>query len=115
MFVRWPDGPVTPCHGLGQGARSDAEGALDDPSLADNATLEGEHLGLAFAQRAHHLETLDRGVGRLQRLDSAHWPDQLLEFAVVGLDDVVEVFDLPVPRVHRALALRALSCAMAAA
>ena len=37
--------------GLGQGARSETEGALDDPGLADNAALEGEHPGLALAQR----------------------------------------------------------------
>ena len=43
----------------------------------------------ALAQRAHYLEALDRGVGRLHRLKPAHRPDQLLELAVVGLDDVV--------------------------
>ena len=69
-----------------RGARSETEGALDDPGLADNAALEGEHPGLALAQRAHHLEALDRGVGRLQRLEPAHGPDQQLELAVVGLD-----------------------------
>ena len=53
----------------------------------------------------HHLEALDRGVGRLQRLEPAHRPDQLLELAVVGLDDVVEVLHLPVSRLSRAFAL----------
>ena len=38
-------------------------------------------------------------------LESAHGPDQLLELAVVGLDDVVEVLHLPVPRLCRAFAL----------
>ena len=52
-----------PCHDLGQDARSDAEGGLDNPSLADNAAPEGEQFGLTLAQRAHHLEALDRGVG----------------------------------------------------
>ena len=47
----------------------------------------------------NHLEAPDRGVGRLHRLEPAHGPDQQLELAVVGLDDVVEVFHLPVPRV----------------
>ena len=41
------------------------EGALDDPRLADDTALDGEHRGLALAQRPHHLEALDRGVGRL--------------------------------------------------
>ena len=72
--------------------------------------LEGEHPGLTLAQRAHHLEALDRGVGRLHRLEPAHGPDQQLELAVVGLDDVVEVFHLPVPRFLRALALGLQLC-----
>ena len=53
MFLRWPDGPVAPtatasvrAHGPRAKARS------DDPGLADNAALEGEHPGLALAQRA---------------------------------------------------------------
>ena len=48
------------------------EGAFGNPSLADNAALESENPGLAFAQRAHHPEALDRGVGRLRRLETAH-------------------------------------------
>ena len=60
---------------------------------------------LTLAQRPHDLEALDRGVGRLQRLESAHGPEQQLELAVVGLDDVVEVLHLPVPRLVRAFAL----------
>ena len=50
-------------------------------------------------------ETLDRGVGRLQRFEAAHGSDQQLELAVVGLNDVVEVLHLPVPRLVRAFAL----------
>ena len=42
---------------------------------------------MALAQRAHDLEALDRGVGRLQRLEAAHGPEQQLKLAVVGLDD----------------------------
>ena len=53
-------------HGLGQSARPEAEGALNDPRLADDAALEGEYPSLALAQRPHDLEALDRGVGRLQ-------------------------------------------------
>ena len=69
-------------HGLGQSARSYAEGTLDDLRLADDAALEGESPSLTLAQRPHDLEALDRGVGRLQRLESAHGPDQQLELAV---------------------------------
>ena len=52
-----------------------------------------------------NIEALDRGVGRLQRLESAHRPEQQLELAVVGLADVVEVLHLPVPRLIGAFAL----------
>ena len=42
MILRWPDGPVAmPWPRSGRTVR--AEGALDDPGLADNAALEGEH------------------------------------------------------------------------
>ena len=37
-----------------------------------------------FHQRAHDLEALDSGVGRLQSLEIAHGPYQQLELAVVG-------------------------------
>jgi hypothetical protein len=33
---------------------------------------------LTFAERTHHLETLDRRVGRLHRFETAHWPNQVL-------------------------------------
>ena len=104
MILRWPDGPVAMPWPRSERTVRDRRRARRS-GLADNAALEGEHPGLALAQRAHHLEALDRGVGRLQRLEPAHGPDQKLELAVVGLDDVVEVFHLPVPRVLRALAL----------
>ena len=53
--------------GLGQSARSDTEGTLDDPRRADDAALGGEYRGLVLAQRSHHVEALDRGVGRRPR------------------------------------------------
>ena len=53
-------------------------------------------------QRTHHLETLDRGIGRLQHLEAPDRPGQLLQLAVVGFDDVVQVFDLPMQRLRRA-------------
>jgi hypothetical protein len=45
-----------------------------------------------------------RRVGRPHRLETAHRPNQLLELAMVGLDDVVQILDLSVLRVVRALA-----------
>ena len=74
MILRWPDGPTQQRHGLGQNARSYAEG-----TLADDAALEGESPSLTLAQRAHDPEALNRGVGRLQRLEAAHGPEQKLD------------------------------------
>ena len=104
MILRWPDGSEQ-LYGLSQSARSHAEGPLDDPRLADDAALEGKSPSLTLAQRPHDLEALDRGVGCLHRLEAAHGADQLLELAVVSLDDVVEVLHLPMPRLFRAFAL----------
>ena len=94
--------PLEPRHNHGQRARSDPEGALNELRFADDAAFESERPSLALAPCPHHLEALDPGVGRLQRLESAYRPDQLFELAVVGFDHFVEVFHLAVPRVWRA-------------
>jgi hypothetical protein len=57
---------------------------------------EVEDRRLALVERTHHLKALDRRVGRLHRFETAHRPNQLLELAVVGFDDVVQILDLPV-------------------
>jgi hypothetical protein len=36
-----------------------------------------------------HFESHDRRVGRLQRLETPHWTDQLLQFAMIGFYDIV--------------------------
>jgi hypothetical protein len=72
--------------------------------LATDVAGEVEDRRLALAERTHHLEALDRCVGRLHRLETAHRPNQLLELAVVGLDDVVQILDLAVLCILRALA-----------
>ena len=66
-------------------------------------TGQVEAAGLTFAQGMHHFEAFDRGVGRSHRLEPAHRADQLFELAVVGLHDVVEIFDLTMLHVARAL------------
>ena len=82
--------------GLGQRAWTEAEGALDQACLANDVARGVEDRRLTLAERMHHFEALDRRVGRLDRLETAHRPNQLLELAVVGLDDVVQILDLPV-------------------
>ena len=91
---------------LGQSGEAKVEGALDDAGLASDVAREVEGCGLPFPERAHHLETLDRRVGRLQRLEASDRPDQLLQLAVVGLNDVVQVLDLSVLRLPRTFAFR---------
>ena len=61
-------------HGLGQGARPETKGTLDELGFTDAVAFENERPSLAFA------------LGRLQRLEPAHWPGELLELAVIGPD-----------------------------
>lgn len=49
-----------------------------------------------FAQSPHHLKPLERRICSSQHLESSHEPDQLLELAVIGLNDIIQIFDLPV-------------------
>jgi hypothetical protein len=59
---------------------------------------------LSLAERPHHLEALDLCISRLQRLEAADRPNQLLELAVVSLDDFVQIPDLSMQRRIRAFA-----------
>src|SRR3546814_10658345 len=43
-------------------------------------------------------ESLDRGIGRGDRFETAHRLDQYLELSVIGLDHVIEILHLPVGR-----------------
>lgn len=48
------------------------------------------HQGRAsFAQGSHDFESLDRGIGRGDRFETAHRLDQYLELSVIGLDHVI--------------------------
>ena len=40
------------------------------------------------------LKPCDRRIGGLQRLEAPHWTDQLLQLAMTGLDDIVQILDL---------------------
>ena len=92
-------------HRLAHRLRPDAEGAFDKTRFAPDAGLELEGLGPLLPEGAHRLEALYRGAGRLHWLESKGRPDQALELAMVGLDDVVEVFHLPAVGLGGALAL----------
>src|SRR5215213_779156 len=92
-------------HGFGQCGDTETEGALDEARLSLNVVGNIEERRLVFAERAHHLEAFDCRIGGLQRLEASDRADQLLQLAVIGLDDVVEIFHLPMLRVLRTLAL----------
>ncbi len=51
-----------------------------------------------LAQGSHDFESLDRGIGRGDRFETAHRLDQYLELSVIGLDHVIEILHLPVGR-----------------
>src|SRR3546814_5767822 len=62
------------------------------------AGLQAPGASLSFAQGSHDFESLDRGIGRGDRFETAHRLDQYLELSVIGLDHVIEILHLPVGR-----------------
>src|SRR4051794_37589526 len=69
-----------------------------------------EDCRLVFAERAHHLKAFDCRIGGLQPLEASDRADQLLQLAVIGLDNVVETLHLPMLRVLRTLPARSTGC-----
>ncbi len=90
--------------GLRERAGSEPERTLDEACLATDVAGDIKGSGLSLAQRAHHLEALDRGVGCFQRLEAANRTNQLLQLAMVGLQPVVQVLDLSMDGVFWAFA-----------
>ncbi len=88
-------------HCLGYDTWPDTEGAFDHAFFANRVAGQVEGAALAFSQGAHHLETLDCGVGRPHRLETPDRLDQLLELAVIGLDHIIQILDLAVFHVLR--------------
>ncbi|GHK58169.1 hypothetical protein KPZU09_79050 [Klebsiella pneumoniae] len=72
--------------------------ALHKAHLAPDAGLQAPGASLSFAQGSHDFESLDRGIGRGDRFETAHRLDQYLELSVIGLDHVIEILHLPVGR-----------------
>ena len=75
---------------------TESERALDDACLTTHVSCDVEHGRLALMQGRHHLEALDRRIAGFQRLEASHRPDQLLERAMVSLDETVQILNLPV-------------------
>jgi hypothetical protein len=77
-------------------ASANAEAPRPKARFTANVAGDVEDRRLAFAQRAHYLEAFDRRIGRLHSLEASDRADQLLQLAVIGLDNVVEILHLPI-------------------
>src|SRR3546814_16434491 len=85
---------VEHAHGLRQRRGPNAKSSLHKAHLAPDAGLQAPGASLSFAQGSHDFESLDRGIGRGDRFETAHRLDQYLELSVIGLDPVIEILHL---------------------
>ena len=90
--------------GLCERTRTEAESAFHDTRLAADVLGKVEDRRLTFSQRTHYFKSRDGRVGGLQRLETSHRADQLLQLAMIGFDDVVQILDLSMHRVLRSFA-----------
>src|SRR3546814_12062888 len=76
---------VEPAHGLRQRRGPNAKSSLHKAHLAPDAGLQAPGASLSFAQGSHDFESLDRGIGRGDRFETAHRLDQYLELSIICL------------------------------
>src|SRR3546814_20036621 len=76
---------VEHAHGLRQRRGPNAKSSLHKAHLAPDAGLQAPGASLSFAQGSHDFESLDRGIGRGDRFETAHRLDPYLELSVIGL------------------------------
>jgi hypothetical protein len=84
---------------------ADSEGAFDDACLTADVLRDVEDCRLALAKSTHHLKSRDGRIGGLQRLETPDRTDQWLQLALIGFDDVVQIFDLSMDRFLGAFAV----------
>src|SRR3546814_17718609 len=75
---------VEHAHGLRQRRGPNAKSSLHKAHLAPDAGLQAPGASLSFAQGSPDFESLDRGIGRGGRFETAHRLDQYLELSVIG-------------------------------
>src|SRR3546814_13552722 len=80
---------VEHAHGLRQRRGPNAKSSLHKAHLAPDAGLQAPGASLSFAQGSHDFESLDRGIGRGDRFETAHRLDTYLELSVTGPDTVI--------------------------
>src|SRR3546814_13548798 len=89
---------VEHAHGLRQRRGPNAKSSLHKAHLAPDDGLQAPGASLYFAQGSHDFESLDRGIGRGDRFETAHLLDSSLELSVIGLDHGIELLTLSVGR-----------------
>src|SRR3546814_17794253 len=89
---------VEHAHGLRQRRGPNAKSSLHKAHLAPDAGLQAPGASLSFAQGSHDFESIDRGIGRGDRFETAHRLDQYLALSVLALDTDIEILHLPVGR-----------------
>src|SRR3546814_15641251 len=89
---------VEHAHGLRQRRGPNAKSSLHKAHLAPDAGLQAPGASLSFAQGPHDFESLDRGIGRGDRFETAHRPDPYRELSVIGLEHVIQIIPLPEAR-----------------
>ena len=87
-----------------------AEELVHETDFACHAALC--QAAMAAADHPHHLEAFDGGGGCCHPLEAAGGPDDALERAMIGLNDVIQIFRCPVLNIFRqqAFLLQALDC-----
>lgn len=74
------------------GCGLDSKLPFSQPDLAHESLIICPEIELSFLQHPHDFESFDRGKGGFHGLESKGGLDQAFEFAVIGLNSVVEVF-----------------------
>src|SRR3546814_976799 len=85
---------VEHAHGLRQRRGPNAKSTLHKAHLAPDAGLQAPGASLSFAQGSPDFASLDRGLGRGARFETAHRLDPSLELSVLGLDTVLEIIQI---------------------
>src|SRR3546814_11513837 len=77
---------VEHAHGLRERRGPNAKSSLHKAHLAPDAGLHAPGARLSFAQGSPDFDSLDRGLGRGARSETAHRLDQYPELSVMGID-----------------------------
>ncbi|GEM19518.1 hypothetical protein IB75_07230 [Nitrosococcus oceani C-27] len=91
-------------HSFCQDIGSQTKRSFDQPHFSLDSVLESSSTKLPFFQSPHDFKPFDRGKGGFHGFKSERRFYQAFELSVIGLDNIIEIFDLPMFGVMRALA-----------